>query len=172
MQDEAPRERLRRSEAAAYARRRLGQSVKISTLRSWPIPYRQIGRDAVYEISDLDRFIEATGDEFVRLTNVHHRPGVGSDRLSNSPKPTMSESEPSPKRENMFQDINPPRSCCVELVARTDGGLILCPQRRSQDGSLLACGLFTPQFSQICNLRVVARLTRQYPRGSKFDREQ
>jgi hypothetical protein len=62
MQDEAtdpPRQRLRRSEAAAYARRRLGQSVKVNTLRSWPIPYRQVGRDAVYEISDLDRFIEA-----------------------------------------------------------------------------------------------------------------
>ena len=59
MQDEAPRARLRRSEAAAYARRRLGQSVKVNTLRNWPIPYRQVGRDAVYEISDLDRFIEA-----------------------------------------------------------------------------------------------------------------
>jgi hypothetical protein len=59
MQDEAPRERLRRSEAAAYARRRLGQSVKPNTLRAWPVPYKQIGRDAVYEISDLDRFIDA-----------------------------------------------------------------------------------------------------------------
>ena len=59
MQDEIPPERLRRSEAAAYARRRLGQSVKVNTLRSWPIPYRQVGRDAVYEISDLDRFIDA-----------------------------------------------------------------------------------------------------------------
>jgi hypothetical protein len=62
MQDEAidpPRERLRRAEAAAYARRRLGQSVKVNTLRSWPIPYRQVGRDAVYEIADLDRFIDA-----------------------------------------------------------------------------------------------------------------
>jgi hypothetical protein len=54
-----PRERLRRAEAAAYARRRLGQSVKVNTLRSWPIPYRQVGRDAVYELSDLDRFIDA-----------------------------------------------------------------------------------------------------------------
>jgi hypothetical protein len=34
---------------------------------------------------------------------------------------------------------------------------------------VLASGLFTPQFSQMCNLRVVARLTRQYPRGSKFE---
>jgi ribosomal protein L7/L12 len=59
MQDETSRERLRRSEAAAYARRRLGQSVKVNTLRSWPIPYRQVGRDAVYELADLDRFIDA-----------------------------------------------------------------------------------------------------------------
>jgi|ERR1700722_8993545 hypothetical protein len=65
MQDEAtdptvvPRQRLRRSEAAAYARRRLGQSVKPNTLRSWPVPYKQIGRDAVYELADLDRFIDA-----------------------------------------------------------------------------------------------------------------
>jgi hypothetical protein len=59
MQDEAPRERLRRSEATAYARRRLGQSVKANTLRAWPIPYKQIGRDAVYEIADLDKFIDA-----------------------------------------------------------------------------------------------------------------
>ena len=59
MQDESPPERLRRSEAAAYARRRLGQSVKPNTLRSWPVPYKQIGRDAVYELADLDRFIDA-----------------------------------------------------------------------------------------------------------------
>src|SRR5580692_5061268 len=59
MQDDAPRERLRRSEAAAYARRRLGQSVKPNTLRNWPVPYKQIGRDAVYELADLDRFIDA-----------------------------------------------------------------------------------------------------------------
>ena len=59
MQDETPPERLRRSEAAAYARRQLGQSVTPNTLRSWPVPYRQVGRDAVYEISDLDRFIDA-----------------------------------------------------------------------------------------------------------------
>jgi hypothetical protein len=61
MQDEIdpPRERLRRAKAANYARRRLGQSVRVNTLRSWPIPYRQIGRDAVYELADLDRFIDA-----------------------------------------------------------------------------------------------------------------
>jgi hypothetical protein len=56
---EIPRQRLRRAEAAEYARRRLGQSVKVNTLRSWKIPYRQIGRDAVYEIEDLDRFFDA-----------------------------------------------------------------------------------------------------------------
>ncbi len=28
-------------------------------MRTWPIPYRQVGRDAVYEIADLDRFIDA-----------------------------------------------------------------------------------------------------------------
>jgi hypothetical protein len=64
MQDETPNsvevpvERLRRVEAAAYARKRLGQSVKVNTLRTWPIRYRQIGRDAVYEIADLDAFID------------------------------------------------------------------------------------------------------------------
>ena len=55
---EIPRRRLRRAEAADYCRRRLGQSVKVNTLRSWPIRYRQVGRDAVYELVDLDRFID------------------------------------------------------------------------------------------------------------------
>ena len=55
---EIPRERLRRPEAADYCRRRLGQSVKVNTLRTWPIPYKQVGRDAVYEIVDLNRFID------------------------------------------------------------------------------------------------------------------
>jgi hypothetical protein len=65
MQDETPNsvevpvERLRRVEAAAYARKRLGQSVKVNTLRTWPIPYKQLGRDAVYELKDLDAFIDA-----------------------------------------------------------------------------------------------------------------
>ena len=54
-----PRERLRRPEAADYCQRRLGQSVKPNTLRGWAVPYRQLGRDAVYEVSDLDRFIDA-----------------------------------------------------------------------------------------------------------------
>ena len=52
---EIPRERLRRPEAAAYCQRRLGQSVKPNTLRGWAVAYRQIGRDAVYELVDLDR---------------------------------------------------------------------------------------------------------------------
>ena len=56
---EIPRERLRRPEAAAYCQRRLGQSVKPNTLRDWAVPYRQLGRDAVYELVDLDRFIDA-----------------------------------------------------------------------------------------------------------------
>jgi hypothetical protein len=56
---EVPRERLRRAEAAAYARRRLGQSVTPNTLRTWKIIYKQIGRDAVYELVDLDAFIDA-----------------------------------------------------------------------------------------------------------------
>ena len=33
--------------------------LKPNTLRGWLVPYRQIGRDAVYELSDLDRFIDA-----------------------------------------------------------------------------------------------------------------
>ena len=53
------RQRLRRAEAAEYLHGRLGQSVKLNTLRTWPIPYRQVGRDAVYEIADLDAFVDA-----------------------------------------------------------------------------------------------------------------
>ncbi len=56
---EVPLTRLRRPEAAVYLSRRLGQSVRVNTLRTWPIPYRQVGRDAVYEISDLDAFADA-----------------------------------------------------------------------------------------------------------------
>jgi hypothetical protein len=79
MQDEAahstaiPREKLRRSEAAAYAHRRLGQPVSVNTLRAWAIPYKQIGRDAVYEVADLNRFIEE------RLANAPVR-GAGVRR--------------------------------------------------------------------------------------------
>lgn len=53
------RQRLRRAEAADYCRLRLGQSVRLNTLRGWPISYRQVGRDAVYELKDLDAFIDA-----------------------------------------------------------------------------------------------------------------
>jgi hypothetical protein len=56
---EVPRTRLRRSAAAAYLHQRLGQNVSLNTLRAWPIRYRQIGRDAVYEVADLDAFVEA-----------------------------------------------------------------------------------------------------------------
>jgi hypothetical protein len=56
---EVPRQRLRRSAAANYVHQRLGQNVTPNTLRSWPIPYKHLGRDAVYEIVDLDRFIDA-----------------------------------------------------------------------------------------------------------------
>ncbi len=56
---EVPVERLRRPEAADYCQRRLGQSVKSNTLRGWLVLYRQVGRDAVYELADLDRFIDA-----------------------------------------------------------------------------------------------------------------
>jgi hypothetical protein len=55
---EVPVTRLRRAEAVIYARRRLGQSVTVNTIRTWPIAYQQIGRDAVYKIADLDRFID------------------------------------------------------------------------------------------------------------------
>jgi hypothetical protein len=54
-----PPERLRRAEAAAYLRAKLGQNVSPNTLRSWPIRYRQLGRDAVYEVRDLDAFSTA-----------------------------------------------------------------------------------------------------------------
>jgi hypothetical protein len=56
---EVPRVRLRRSAAANYLHQRLGQSVSPNTLRSWPISYKQLGRDAVYELVDLDAFIDA-----------------------------------------------------------------------------------------------------------------
>jgi hypothetical protein len=52
------RRRLTRSEAAAYMSERADQHISPDTLRGWPVPYRQLGRDAMYEIADLDRFIE------------------------------------------------------------------------------------------------------------------
>ena len=53
------RQRLRRTAAAAYLTDKLGPNVSPNTLRSWPIPYKQLGRDATYEIRDLDAFAEA-----------------------------------------------------------------------------------------------------------------
>jgi hypothetical protein len=56
---ELQRKRLRRAAAAAYLTDKLGPNVSPNTLRSWPIPYKQLGRDATYEIRDLDAFAEA-----------------------------------------------------------------------------------------------------------------
>ena len=52
-------QQLRRVAAAAYLTDKLGPNVSPNTLRSWPIPYKQLGRDATYEIRDLDAFAEA-----------------------------------------------------------------------------------------------------------------
>ena len=51
--------RLRRAAAAVYFGRRLGKDVRVNTIRVWPIRYRQVGRDAIYEIADLDAFADA-----------------------------------------------------------------------------------------------------------------
>jgi hypothetical protein len=51
------RERLRRSDAADYVQEQLGRPVSPNKLRVWPIPYKLDGRDAIYEVSDLDLFI-------------------------------------------------------------------------------------------------------------------
>jgi hypothetical protein len=56
---EITRQRLRRAAAAAYLTDKLGPNVSPNTLRSWPIPYKQLGRDATYEVRDLDAFAEA-----------------------------------------------------------------------------------------------------------------
>jgi hypothetical protein len=58
MKTEAPRKRMKRIEAAAYLQRLLDLPVSPKTIRAWPIPYRHFGRDAVYEVIDLDRFAE------------------------------------------------------------------------------------------------------------------
>jgi hypothetical protein len=97
MQDEAPRERLRRSEAAAYASRRLGQSVKVNTLRSWPITYRQVGRDAVYELADLNRFIEA------RLAAAPVRRAPGGQRIGAPDSAAVYET----RRKLLVGDVGP-----------------------------------------------------------------
>jgi hypothetical protein len=56
---EITRQRLRRAAAAAYLTDKLGPTISPNTLRSWPIAYKQLGRDATYEIRDLDAFAEA-----------------------------------------------------------------------------------------------------------------
>jgi hypothetical protein len=56
---ELQRKRLRRAAAAAYLTDEWGPNVSPNTLRSWPIPYKQLGRDATYEICDLDAFAQA-----------------------------------------------------------------------------------------------------------------
>ena len=56
---EISRQRLRRVAAAAYLTDKLGPNVSPNTLRSWPIPYKQLGRDATYEVRDLDAFADA-----------------------------------------------------------------------------------------------------------------
>ena len=83
-----PRERLRRPEAADYCQRRLGQSVKPNTLRGWRVPYRQVGRDAVYELADLDRFIDARlAAADVRLAGRHARSRRKINRASLKRRP-------------------------------------------------------------------------------------
>ena len=56
---EISRQRLRRVAAAAYLTDKLGPNVSPNTLRNWPIPYKQLGRDATYEVRDLDAFADA-----------------------------------------------------------------------------------------------------------------
>ena len=56
---EITRQRLRRVAAAAYLADKLGPNVSPNTLRGWRIPYKQLGRDATYEVRDLDAFAQA-----------------------------------------------------------------------------------------------------------------
>jgi hypothetical protein len=84
---EVPRVRLRRSAAANYLHQRLGQNVSPNTLRSWPISYKQLGRDAVYELVDLDAFID--------------------ERLKAAP---VRRSGPAPERERKLIDYDAPES--------------------------------------------------------------
>jgi hypothetical protein len=56
---EISRQRLRRVAAAAYLADKLGPNVSPNTLRGWRIPYKQLGRDATYDVRDLDAFAEA-----------------------------------------------------------------------------------------------------------------
>ena len=61
--------------AAKEAVDRLGQNVSPNTLRNWPIPYKLTGRDATYDVRDLDTFAET------RLAAVRV-PAVGKRKLS------------------------------------------------------------------------------------------
>jgi hypothetical protein len=56
---ELTRKRLRRAAAAAYLSDKLGPTISPNTMRSWGIPYKVTGRDATYEVRDLDVFVEA-----------------------------------------------------------------------------------------------------------------
>jgi hypothetical protein len=56
---EVARARLSRRPAAAYLGAKMGKPVSVNTIRVWKIPYRVVGRDAVYEVVDLDKFADA-----------------------------------------------------------------------------------------------------------------
>jgi hypothetical protein len=51
--------RLNRVSSARYLAELLGRPVSPNTLRMWDIRRRQVGRDSVYEVPDLDAFAEA-----------------------------------------------------------------------------------------------------------------
>ena len=61
------RRRMKRKDACAFLSERLGAGVSSPTIRRWPIPYVQIGRDASYAQDDLERFVEQ------RLESAPHR---------------------------------------------------------------------------------------------------
>ena len=63
------RARLARRAAAAYLGARMGKNVSVNTIRAWAVRYRVVGRDAVYEIADLDDFADA------QLAAASVRPG-------------------------------------------------------------------------------------------------
>ena len=48
--------RLKRKDACRWLSSRLGAGVSPATIRRWPIRYVQIGRDACYAESDLEKF--------------------------------------------------------------------------------------------------------------------
>jgi hypothetical protein len=53
------RARLSRRPAAVYLGAKMGKNVSVNTIRVWGIPYRNVGRDSIYEIRDLDDFADA-----------------------------------------------------------------------------------------------------------------